>query len=80
MSQLSQQQVLDLKKNAQAIEDTANMELGNNLAKRVAGNVKGGMVGGIIGLVIGIYFQKNLWISGGLGIILGRVILGNIKK
>ena len=50
-------------------------QLPSKLRVNAHNNVKGALIGGIVGIVLGIASKQNVYIAGGVGVVLGRLFL-----
>lgn len=63
-----------IKENAQFINMVASSDLETNVKKEMDENIKGALIGGGVGVLIAIASQKNLFLYGIVGLIVGRIL------
>ena len=66
---------MDEKKAIQNIKDISADNLVEKLRQNSKDNMRGAVIGGVLGLVIGIAIKKNPLITGGVGLIVGRLFM-----
>lgn len=63
-----------IRANANFINQVASSDLESNVKKQMDENIKGALVGGGVGILIAIASQKNLFLYGIAGLIIGRIL------
>ena len=70
-----EKQLLDNVNNLKVI---TNKNYGKNLKQKTKNNMNGALIGGFVGVIIGIASKKNFYITGLIGIVLGRLLISKI--
>ena len=70
-----EKQLLDNVNNLKVI---TNKNYGKNLKQKTKNNMNGELIGGFVGVIIGIASKKNFYITGLIGIVLGRLLISKI--
>ena len=78
MKKLSPKEQAELQENLRKINATANRDLAKNINKSVIKSVRGTMLGAGLGLAGGLYFKKPIWLSIGIGAVLGRLLISKM--
>jgi hypothetical protein len=64
----------NIRANANFINQVASSDLESNVKKQMDENIKGALVGGGVGVLIALASQKNLFLYGIAGLIIGRIL------
>lgn len=75
MSQMSKEQLEELKKNAEKMQSISSGKLSDELKKRQKVNTQGAVIGGVIGLIGAIALRKRPLYGIIVGAIAGRLVL-----
>jgi len=59
----------------QNIKDIGSNQLSEKLKSNAHSNMRGAVLGGVVGVVVGVASRKNIYITGIIGLILGRLFL-----
>ncbi len=66
-------------KNVKFIQDVSSLDMASAVRKQAQSNINGALVGGAIGVLVGIASRQNFYITGLVGLVLGRLFLSQIK-
>ncbi len=69
-----------IKENTQAIRDITDKSYASKIKKNSRNNMNGALLGGGIGILIGVASRQNFYITGLIGLIIGRLFITNLMK
>lgn len=69
-----------IKENTQTIRDITDKSYASKIKKNSLNNINGALVGGGIGILIGVASRQNFYITGAIGLIIGRLFITNLIK
>ena len=69
-----------IKENTQAIRDITDKSYASKIKTNSRNNMNGALVGGGIGILIGVASRQNFYITGLIGLIIGRLFITNLMK
>lgn len=69
-----------IKENTQAIRDITDKSYASKIKKNSRNNINGALLGGGIGILIGVASRQNFYITGLIGLIIGRLFITNLMK
>lgn len=69
-----------IKENTQTIRDITDKSYASKIKKNSLNNINGALVGGGIGILIGVASRQNFYITGAIGLIIGRLFITNLMK
>ena len=69
-----------IKENTQAIKDITDKSYATKIKRNSRNNINGALLGGGIGMLIGVASRQNFYITGLIGLIIGRLFITNLMK
>jgi proteasome assembly chaperone (PAC2) family protein len=66
-------------KNVQFIKDVNHYSFAENLKERAKQDIQGALIGGAVGVLIGIASRQNIYISGLIGLVAGKLLFTHLK-
>ena len=66
-------------KNVKFIKEVNHYSFAENMKKRAENDIRGALIGGAVGVLIGIASRKNIYITGLIGLIAGKLLFKNLK-
>jgi F0F1-type ATP synthase assembly protein I len=69
-----------IKEYNQDIRDINDKSYASKIKKNSRNNINGALVGGGIGILIGVASRQNFYITGAIGLIIGRLFITNLIK
>ena len=69
-----------IKENTQAIKDITDKSYATKIKRNSLNNMNGALLGGGIGILIGVASRQNFYITGLIGLIIGRLFITNLMK
>ena len=69
-----------IKENTQAIKDITDKSYDSKIKRNSRNNMNGALLGGGIGILIGVASRQNFYITGLIGLIIGRLFITNLMK
>jgi len=70
----------ELLNNVQSIKDISSKDFAKKLKSSAKTNINGALIGGFVGVVIGIASKQNFYVTGIIGLVLGRLLIKSFTK
>jgi len=70
----------ELLNNVQGIKDISSKDFAKKLKNSAKTNINGALLGGFVGVVIGIASKQNFYVTGIIGLVLGRLLIKSFTK
>jgi hypothetical protein len=70
----------ELLNNVQGIKDISSKDFAKKLKKSAKTNINGALLGGFVGVLIGIASKQNFYVTGIIGLVLGRLLIKSFTK